>query len=183
LFDFFVFLLYDHLGKGGVRLVIMGIDPGLATLGYGIVSYDGNRVTPLDYGVITTPAKVPLPRRLVMLYEGIEELVRQNAPDDIALEELFFSKNVTTGIQVGHARGAAIVALRQYSESLYEYTPMQIKQAVAGYGKADKQQVQHMVKTLLNLREIPRPDDAADALALAICHAHSSRFRAEYKIQ
>jgi len=164
-------------------MIILGIDPGLATLGYGVVSYDGNRITPVDYGILSTPAKVPLPRRLVMLYEGVSELAMRHQPDDIALEELFFSKNVTTGIAVGHARGAAIVALRQYSESLYEYTPMQIKQAVVGYGKADKQQVQQMVKMLLNLREIPRPDDAADALALAICHAHSAKYRAQYKIQ
>lgn len=164
-------------------MIILGIDPGLAIMGYGVVSYDGVKITPLDYGVLTTPAKVPLPRRLVMLYEGVEELVARYSPDDIALEELFFSKNVTTGIAVGHARGAAIVALRQYSENLYEYTPMQIKQAVVGYGKADKQQVQQMVKMLLGLTEIPRPDDAADALALAICHAHSSRQRAQFKIQ
>lgn len=163
-------------------MIILGIDPGLARMGYGVVQYDGVRVTPLDYGVLETPAKVPLPRRLVMLYEGVEALVKRHQPDDIALEELFFSKNVTTGIAVGHARGAAIVALRQYSECLYEYTPMQIKQAVVGYGKADKQQVQQMVKMLLNLKEIPRPDDAADALALAICHAHSSRQRAAFKI-
>ncbi len=165
-----------------MRVIILGIDPGLATLGYGVVSYDGVKVSPVDYGVITTPAKVPLPRRLTLLFEGVEALAERHQPDDVALEELFFSKNVTTGIAVGHARGAAIVALRRYTESLYEYTPMQVKQAVAGWGKADKQQVQQMVKVLLGLREIPKPDDAADALALAICHAHSARFRAEYKI-
>ncbi len=164
-------------------MIILGIDPGLATVGYGVVNYDGVRATPIDYGVLTTPAKVPLPRRLCMLYEGIEELADLHKPDDVALEELFFSKNVTTGIAVGHARGAIMVALREYSECLYEYTPMQIKQAVVGYGKADKQQVQQMVKTLLNLKEIPRPDDAADALAIAICHAHSSRQRVAFKVK
>ncbi len=164
-------------------MIILGIDPGLATMGYGVVSYDGAKVNPVDYGTIQTPAKVPLPRRLVMLYEGVEELIDRHKPDDVALEELFFSKNVTTGIAVGHARGAVIVALRRYTESLYEYTPMQIKQAVVGYGKADKHQVQQMVRVLLGLREVPRPDDAADALAIAICHAHSSRQRAQYKIQ
>ena len=156
-------------------LIVLGIDPGLASMGYGVISYDGVKARPVDYGGLYTPAGMPLPQRLLNLFEGVEELITRHKPDDIAVEELFFARNVTTAITVGEARGAALVAMRKYTQNLYEYTPMQIKQAVVGYGKADKKQVQQMVKLLLSLEEVPSPDDAADALALAICHAHSAR--------
>ena len=163
-------------------MTILGIDPGLATMGWGAIDFDGVQARILDYGALTTPADMPMPQRLLALFEGVEELCARFSPDDIAMEELFFCKNVTTAIAVGEARGAAIVAMRKHTNNLFEYTPMQIKQAVTGYGKADKRQVQQMVKLLLNLPEIPRPDDAADGLAIAITHAHSMRMRQNYRI-
>ena len=163
-------------------MTILGIDPGLATMGWGAISYDGVKPQILDYGALITPPDMPMPQRLMSLYDGVEELCRRFDPDDIAMEELFFCKNVTTAIAVGEARGAALVAMRKHTLNLFEYTPMQIKQAVTGYGKADKKQVQQMVKLLLNLPEIPRPDDAADGLAIAITHAHSMRMRQNYRI-
>lgn len=163
-------------------MTILGIDRGLATMGWGAISYDGVKPKILDYGALITPPDMPMPQRLMSLYDGVEELCRRFDPDDIAMEELFFCKNVTTAIAVGEARGAAMVAMRKHTNNLFEYTPMQIKQAVTGYGKADKKQVQQMVKLLLNLPEIPRPDDAADGLAIAITHAHSMRMRQNYRI-
>ena len=163
-------------------MTILGIDPGLATMGWGAISYDGVKPQILDYGALITPPDMPMPQRLMSLYDGVDELCRRFDPDDIAMEELFFCKNVTTAIAVGEARGAALVAMRKHTNNLFEYTPMQIKQAVTGYGKADKKQVQQMVKLLLNLPEIPRPDDAADGLAIAITHAHSMRMRQNYRI-
>lgn len=163
-------------------MTILGIDPGLATMGWGAISYDGVKPRILDYGVLITPPDMPMPQRLLSLFDGVEELCKRFDPDDIAMEELFFCKNVTTAIAVGEARGAAMVAMRKHTNNLFEYTPMQIKQAVTGYGKADKKQVQQMVKLLLNLPEIPRPDDAADGLAIAITHAHSMRMRQSYRI-
>ena len=163
-------------------MTILGIDPGLATMGWGAISYDGVKPQILDYGALITPPDMPMPQRLMSLYDGVEELCRRFDPDDIAMEELFFCKNVTTAIAVGEARGAAMVAMRKHTNNLFEYTPMQIKQAVTGYGKADKKQVQQMVKLLLNLPESPRPDDAADGLAIAITHAHSMRMRQNYRI-
>ncbi|NLG23757.1 MAG: crossover junction endodeoxyribonuclease RuvC [Clostridiales bacterium] len=152
-------------------MIILGIDPGLATLGYGVVEVAGTRQRALAFGVLTTPPDLALPRRLCALFEGVERLMDQYAPDEVAVEELFFSKNVTTGIAVASARGAALAALARRTEKLYEYTPMQVKQAVTGHGKADKRQMQTMVKMLLGMAEIARPDDAADALAVAIAHA------------
>ncbi len=163
-------------------MTILGIDPGLATMGWGAISYDGVKPRILDYGALITPPDMPMPQRLLSLFDGVEELCKRFDPDDIAMEELFFCKNVTTAIAVGEARGAAMVAMRKHTNNLFEYTPMQIKQAVTGYGKADKKQVQQMVKLLLNLPEIPRPDDAADGLAIAITHAHSMRMRQSYRI-
>lgn len=163
-------------------MTILGIDPGLATMGWGAIDFDGVQARILDYGALTTPADMPMPQRLLALFEGVEELCARFSPDDIAMEELFFCKNVTTAIAVGEARGAAIVAMRKHTNNLFEYTPMQIKQAVTGYGKADKRQVQQMVKLLLHLPEAPRPDDAADGLAIAITHAHSMRMRENYRI-
>lgn len=163
-------------------MTILGIDPGLATMGWGAISYDGVRPKIIDYGALITPPDMPMPQRLTTLYDGVEDLCKRLDPDDIAMEELFFCKNVTTAIAVGEARGAAMVAMRKHTNNLFEYTPMQIKLAVTGYGKADKRQVQQMVKMLLGLKEIPRPDDAADGLAIAITHAHSLRMRQNYRI-
>lgn len=163
-------------------MVILGIDPGLATLGYGVVRYEKNQASLVQYGVLTTPAKSALPQRLRTLLLGIEQLMITYTPHAVAVEELFFSKNVTTGIAVAQARGAAIAAAARYTENLYEYTPMQVKQAVCGYGRAEKGQVQRMVKMLLSMEETPKPDDAADALAIAICHAHSSNMAQHFSL-
>ena len=164
-------------------MTILGIDPGLATMGWGAISYDGVKPQILDYGALITPPDMPMPQRLMSLYDGVEELCRRFDPDDIAMEELFFCKNVTTAIAVGEARGAALVAMRKHTNNLFEYTPMQIKQAVTGYGKADKKQVQQMVKLLLGMQEIPKPDDAADAIACAITHCQAGRNREQFRMK
>ncbi len=158
-------------------MIILGIDPGLATMGYGILEKDdrGN-IKPLDYGVVLTPKEESLPVRLIMLEEGINKLLVKFKPNEIAVEELFFSKNITTGIPVAHARGVTLLTCQKYCGRLYEYTPMQIKMALTGYGKADKVQMMRMVTTQLRLTKTPRPDDAADALAVALCHAHTAKF-------
>ena len=158
-------------------MIILGIDPGLATTGYGVIEKrsDGNSVA-VDYGVVLTPKDESLPVRLAMLEEGINKILNKFKPEEIAVEELFFSKNITTGIPVAHARGVILLTCVKYCGKLYEYTPMQIKQALTGYGRADKVQMMHVVTSLLHLQKIPRPDDAADALAVALCHAHTSRF-------
>lgn len=155
----------------------MGIDPGLATLGYGVIEKDerGN-FRALDCGVVLTPKDEGLPVRLAILEEGVEKVLQKYHPDEVAMEELFFSKNITTGIAVAHARGVALLTCVKECGKLYEYTPMQIKQALTGYGKADKKQIQSVVASMLRLKEIPKPDDAADALAIALCHGFSNRF-------
>jgi crossover junction endodeoxyribonuclease RuvC len=156
-------------------LIVLGIDPGLATVGYGVVSFENNRtLTLIDYGTIETQAGLPTPRRLSLIAEGISKLIEKYRPDAVAFEEIFFNTNVKTAIAVAQARGAALLAAYGHTQELYEYTPLQVKQAVVGYGRADKVQVQMMVKTLCGLKNIPRPDDAADAVAVAICHAHSA---------
>lgn len=158
-------------------MIILGIDPGLATVGYGVVEkLDNGNIVPVDYGVVLTPKEETLPVRLAMVEEGINKILNKFKPDEIAVEELFFSKNITTGIPVSHARGVILLTCIKYCGRLFEYTPMQIKQALTGYGKADKIQMMHVVTSLLKLKKIPRPDDAADALAVALCHAHTSRF-------
>ena len=162
---------------------ILGIDPGYATTGFGILEAGRGSVQLLNYGTITTPTTLSFPERLMMLYDDMAQLIETVKPDEIAFEELFFSKNVTTGIQVGGARGVALVACQAYTDKLFEYTPMQIKQAVVGYGGADKHQVQMMVRMLLGLKEIPRPDDAADAVACAITHAHAGAGREHFRIK
>ena len=164
-------------------MIILGIDPGLATLGYGVIEADNNRRRLIQFGTLTTPAGQPMPQRLRAIFQGMNQLMDIYQPDDVAFEELFFSKNITTGMAVSAARGVALVAVVQRTENLYEYTPMQIKQAVTGYGGADKHQVQQMVKMLLNMKEIARPDDAADALAVAITHANSMHMKKMFKIQ
>lgn len=153
---------------------ILGIDPGVAIVGYGVIEYDKNNFKVIDYGKITTPAKTPLPKRLKMVYDSMTELLDTYKPDVVSMEELFFNTNVTTAIAVGHARGVLVLAAENAEIPLSEYTPLQIKQAVTGYGRADKNQVQQMVKMFLGLTEVPKPDDTADALAVAICHAHSA---------
>ena len=166
-----------------MHLRILGIDPGLATMGWGVIDTDGARHKLVAYGTLDTRPGVTFPYRLRSLYIGFQQLTQTYQPDDIAFEELFFAKNVTTGIAVGGARGVALMAACEYTDNLYEYTPMQIKQAVVGYGKADKQQVQYMVKSLLHLEHEPKPDHAADALAAAICHAHLSVWRTMSRAQ
>jgi len=155
-------------------MVILGIDPGVATIGFGIIRADRGKNTLLQYGVITTPPGIPLSERLVQIYDDMQQLIETFKPDEIAVEELFFSKNITTGISVAHGRGVILLAAEKMGIPVFEYTPMQVKQSVVGYGKAEKKQVMQMTQRLLNMMEIPRPDDAADALALAICHSRAA---------
>ncbi len=162
---------------------VLGIDPGLALMGYGIIESDGVHHKLIQYGVLSTAAHSPTPQRLRSIFAGVNQLMDMFNPDDVAFEELFFSKNVTTGMAVSAARGVALVAAAQRTENLYEYTPMQIKQAITGYGRADKKQIQNMVKLLLHMDEIAKPDDAADALAVALTHANSARMKNLYKIE
>ncbi len=164
-------------------MIILGIDPGLATLGYGVIEAVGQDRRLIQYGTLTTPAGQPLPQRLRAIYQGMNQLMDIYQPEDVAFEELFFSKNITTGMAVSAARGVALVAVVQRTDNLYEYTPMQIKQAVTGYGGADKHQVQQMVKMLLKMNQIARPDDAADAIAVALTHANSMHMKKMFKIQ
>lgn len=154
----------------------LGIDPGTATTGYGLVRLqpDGGLLA-VNYGVITTPKNTPSPARLVRLHQQLTELLQDRHPDTTAVEKLFFQRNVSTAISVGQARGVTLLALAQAGLEVFEYAPNEIKQAVAGYGSAGKRQMQEMVRILLSLDDIPRPDDAADALAVAICHLHSAR--------
>ena len=153
---------------------ILGIDPGVAIVGFGLIESDRGTLRMLQYGAITTPAGLPLAARLAQINRDIEELIGTFRPDEISVEELFFSKDITTGIAVAHARGVILCAAEKKKIPIYEYTPMQVKQAVAGYGLADKKQVMDMTRRLLKLKSVPRPDDAADALAIALCHARSA---------
>jgi crossover junction endodeoxyribonuclease RuvC len=157
-------------------MLVLGIDPGTATTGYGLVqeASDGSLTTPA-YGVILTPADMPMPERLLELHRHLQEILLLHRPQSAAVEKLFFQKNVRTALSVGQGRGVVLMTLAQGGLTVGEYTPLEVKQAIAGYGGADKKQVQYMVKALLNLEDIPRPDDAADALAIAICHLHSAR--------
>ena len=153
---------------------ILGIDPGVAIVGFGVLDCAGAAQKMVQYGAINTPAGMPLAARLTLIESDLTELIQQFQPDEMAIEELFFSKNITTGIAVAHARGVILYTAQRMHLPVYEYTPMQIKQAVVGYGLADKHQVMDMTRRLLKLKSIPRPDDAADALAIAICHARSA---------
>ncbi len=164
-------------------MVILGIDPGLATLGYGVIETRNDKHRLIQFGVLTTTPQQTLPERLSGLYTGLRQLMETYQPDEIAFEELFFTKNITTGIAVASARGVALLAARQHTDALYEYTPMQIKQAVTGYGKAEKHQVQMMVKMLLGMEDIARPDDAADAVACALTHALNLRAKEMFRIE
>lgn len=152
---------------------ILGIDPGFATIGFGLVAAQGAAVQMVTYGTITTPAGLPLSRRLYQISTDMEALIGKLRPDVISIEELFFNTNITTGIAVAHGRGVILCAAEKCGIPLYEYTPGQVKLAVTGYGKAEKRQVMDMTRRLLHLKTVPRPDDAADALALALCHARS----------
>ena len=159
---------------------ILGIDPGLATMGWGVVDADGKRSRLVQCGAVITPPDMPMHERLHKIFLDVSCLCSTYSPDEIVFEELFFAKNVTTALNVGAARGCALCACSEYGRPLYEYTPMQIKQAVTGYGKADKLQVQQMVKMLLNLPAIIRPDDAADAVAAALTHVAAGRMKDQF---
>jgi len=155
-------------------MVVLGIDPGYAIVGYGLVDYNKNHFTTLEYGAITTHKDTPFPLRLEEIYQGIHLLISKFRPDAMAVEKLFFNTNTTTAMDVSQARGVLVLAAQLQRVPIFEYTPLQVKQSVVGYGRAEKRQVQEMTRLLLNLEKIPRPDDAADALAMAICHSHSS---------
>lgn len=157
-------------------MLIVGIDPGTATTGYGLVRETDNGLEVVDFGVVVTPAGERPEIRLLQLYEALTKIMLLHRPQSGAVEKLFFQRNVSTAIAVGQARGVAMLVMAQNSVTVSEYTPLEVKQAVTGYGKADKNQVQQMVKALLELEDIPRPDDAADALAIAICHLHSIKY-------
>jgi crossover junction endodeoxyribonuclease RuvC len=160
-------------------MLVLGIDPGTATTGYGFIRENKDSSLKVeDYGVILTSPDDSMPKRLRELYIGLKEIINLHCPVSGAVEKLFFQRNVRTAISVGQARGVALLAFAEFDLPVYEYTPLEVKQSVAGYGGAEKMQVQRMVKTLLDLDEIPKPDDAADALAVAICHIHSARFKA-----
>ncbi|MCR5297527.1 MAG: crossover junction endodeoxyribonuclease RuvC [Clostridiales bacterium] len=161
-------------------MIVLGIDPGYALMGWGVVEAEGSRMKLVNYGCIETKAGVPMQNRLRALQLGVKDLLNIYKPDDVAFEELFFARNVTTALMVGAARGAAIIAAAEYTENLYEYTPMQIKQAITGYGKADKKQIQQMVKLLLKMDEVPKPDDAADAIACAITHCQAGVAKGQF---
>lgn len=158
-------------------MIIIGLDPGTATTGYGIISVIGNHIRPIGYGVIQTPSTMKMSERLVMIYNALEEIFSKFKPNEVAIEKLFFGRNTTTAITVGQARGILLLQAERFKLPIGEYTPMQVKQAIVGYGSADKKQIQYMVTTFLNLKEPPKPDDAADALAIAICHAHMRKGR------
>ncbi len=155
-------------------MVILGIDPGVATIGFGVINAERQKNTLIQYGTITTPAGIPLASRLLQISNDMEELIHLFQPDEMAIEELFFSTNITTGISVAHGRGVILLAAEKLGVPVFEYTPIQVKQAVAGYGKADKKQVMLMTQRLLHMNRLPRPDDAADALAIAICHSRAA---------
>ncbi len=156
-------------------MLVLGIDPGTALIGFGLVSKEGGKLTAVEHGVIRTPAGMELALRLVQISESVKELLQRYQPDAVAVEELFFHRNVKTFSSVSQARGALILTVAQLGIKVFEYTPLQVKQAVVGYGKAEKDQVQKMVKSILKMDKVVRPDDAADALAIAICHIHSYR--------
>lgn len=156
-------------------MIILGVDPGYAIVGIGVIEYVGNKFRTLEYGAITTPAGMPTTERLKKIYQEMEMYLDKYKPDAVAIEELFFNSNQKTAINVAQARGVLLVSVANRNIPICEYTPLQVKQSVTGYGRADKKQIQTMVKMLLGLNAIPKPDDAADALAIAICHAHSNK--------
>ena len=155
---------------------ILGVDPGYAIVGFGVLDYDGVRFTPIEYGAILTEAHTPFPDRLKAIHTDMEFIFEKYAPECMAIEKLYFTSNQKTGIDVAQARGVTVLSAAERSIPIFEYTPLQVKSAVVGYGKAEKKQVMEMTRQLLNLAQIPKPDDAADALAIAICHGHSTRW-------
>ena len=157
-------------------MIILGIDPGFAIVGWGVLECVKGKFRVLGYGSITTPAKTPIESRLNQIYEGMNTIIDKYKPEVMAIEELFWNTNQTTGIRVAEARGVILLAARQNLVSVFEYTPLQIKQAVAGYGRAQKGQVQRMVTQMLGLNAVPKPDDVADALAIAMCHGYSAQY-------
>lgn len=154
-------------------MIILGIDPGYGITGYGVVEFLNNHFRVIDYGVVSTDSKMLFSKRIEAIYDRIGEIIEKYHPDAAAIEELFFNNNITTAIAVAQGRGAALLSCTKHNVPTYEYTPLQVKQTVVGYGRAEKQQVQMMIKMILKLDKIPKPDDAADALGIAICHAHS----------
>ena len=163
-------------------MLILGIDPGLAISGYGILNYSGNKFKVIEYGCIFTESCEEFPKRLKHIYESYISIIDMYKPEAVAIEELFYNKNAKTAMAIAQARGVHLLAAENKNVPLYEYTPLQIKQGIVGYGRAEKKQVQEMVRVILKLNEIPKPDDAADRLAAAICHAHSLKFAKEFKI-
>ena len=155
-------------------MLILGIDPGYATTGFGLIRAERSTYSLLQYGTVTTPPTLTFPQRLAMLYDDTTRLLEVTRPDAVAVEELFWGHNITTGIGVSHGRGVILLAIERAGVPLFEYTPMQVKQAVVGYGKAEKHQVMDMTRRLLHMEKMARPDDAADAIAIALCHARSS---------
>ncbi len=153
---------------------ILGIDPGYAIVGYGVVAYQANRFTPVEYGAVTTTPELSFPKRLEKIYDGVTEIIQRTNPQAMSIEKLFFNTNTTTAIDVAQARGVILLAAQNAGIPIFEYTPLQVKQAVTGYGRAEKQQIMEMTRILLKLEKIPKPDDTADALAIAVCHAHSA---------
>ncbi len=171
--------------EGGAEgVIILGIDPGLAIVGYGVIEYRNGRFRTLAYGAITTPAHTAVEKRLNLIYRDLNHIIQKYKPDEMAVEELFFTNNITTGISVAEARGVILLCAEQNGVSVNEYTPLQVKQSVVGYGKAEKKQVILMVETILGLEKAPKLDDTADALAIAICHAHTggSRLKGFYNL-
>lgn len=164
-------------------MIILGIDPGLATLGWGVIESERGKQRLINYGCILTTPQQRFPERLKQIGEDMRGLLSLYKPDEIAFEELFFARNVTTALTVGAARGVAVAACADYTDKLYEYTPMQVKQAIVGYGKAEKQQIQQMVKLLLHMEDIARPDDAADAIAIALTHSATGPAREQFKMK
>ena len=162
---------------------ILGIDPGYAILGWGIIEMKGNKFTPIKYDSILTEAKTDMTDRLKIIYNSLMNIIAEYEPEVASIEELFFNTNTKTAIMVGQARGVAIVACANSGLPVFEYTPLQIKQGLVGYGRADKKQVQTMVKTILSLDSVPKPDDTADALAAAICHGHSANYRNRFTMK
>ncbi len=156
-------------------MIVLGIDPGTAITGYGLVCEEDGQAMAIAYGAITTPSDLPLPDRLKLLHRDLAAVIERYHPDQSSVEQLFFNKNVRTALAVGHARGVILLTLAQANVPIYEYTPLEVKQAVTGNGRADKRQVQQMVTLLLSLSKVPKPDDVADALAIALCHLHSAR--------
>ena len=164
-------------------MIILGIDPGIARVGYGIIAYDGVRLRPRAYGCIETPAGMPIDQRLLQIDIQMEQLIETYEPQEMAFEELFFYQNKTTGIMVAQARGVEVLSGVRKGLGLYEYTPSMIKQSITGYGRATKRQMQESIRMLLHLKEIPKPDDAADGLAVAVCHAFAQRFKEQHRMK